>query len=59
VPNRDIRDDEQPDQPRSTRRRLLLGNLAKIAHPPFTTPQWNDALREQEARGTKKPKRDD
>jgi hypothetical protein len=44
------------EQPRR-KRRLLLGNLAKVARPPMTTPQWKDAIREDEARG-KKGKRD-
>jgi len=42
---------ERPEARR--RRRLFLGNLAKVARPPFTTPQWKDAIREDEARGKK------
>jgi len=38
------------------KRRLWLGNLAKAARPPLTTPQWKDAVREDEARGKKKDK---
>jgi hypothetical protein len=62
VPDRDLRDEqqpepEQPERPRPTRRRLLFGNLAKVVRPPLTTPQWKDAVREQEARG-KKDERD-
>jgi hypothetical protein len=41
---------DRRDTPRS-RRRTLLANLGKMARPPLTTPQWKDALREQEARG--------
>jgi hypothetical protein len=58
-----VNEKDQPERdaapPRSTRRRLLFGNLAKIARPPLTTPQWKDAVREQEARAEKKPPRDD
>jgi len=44
------------DQERPRRkRRLLWGNLAKVGKPPLTTPQWKDAVREQELRGPKKP----
>jgi hypothetical protein len=53
--DKDLRE-EGPPPPRR-RRRLLLGNLAKAGRPPFTTPQWKDAIREQEGRG-KKEKRD-
>jgi hypothetical protein len=42
------------ERPKQTRRGLLLGGLAKIGKPPFTTPQWKDAVREQEQRGAKK-----
>jgi len=42
---------ERPETRR--RRRLFLGTLAKIGRPPFTTPQWKDAIREDEARGKK------
>ena len=52
---KDLRE-EGPPPPRR-RRRVLLGNLAKVGRPPFTTPQWKDAIREQETRG-KKGKRD-
>ena len=51
-------DKERPEGKR--RHRLWLGNLAKIARPPMSTPQWKDAIREQEARGKgKKPKSSD
>ena len=46
---------ERPEGRR--KRRLWLGNLAKVGRPPLTTPQWKDAIREDEARG-KKEKRD-
>ena len=52
-------ENERPaDQPpRRSRRQLLFGNLAKIGRPPLTTPQWKDAIREDEARAPKdKPK---
>jgi hypothetical protein len=52
--DKDLR--EEGPMPRR-RRRGLLGNLAKVARPPLTTPQWKDAIREDEARG-KKPKQD-
>ncbi len=48
-------DKEQP--PRRPKRHGLLGSLAKIGRPPLTTPQWKDAVREQEARGKKEPKK--
>jgi hypothetical protein len=54
--DKDLREEAPPPPPRR-RRRLLLGNLAKVGRPPFTTPQWKDAIREDEARG-KKDKRD-
>ena len=41
---------------RRSRRRVLLDNLMKAGSPPLTTPQWKDALREQEARGRKRRK---
>jgi hypothetical protein len=41
---------ERPEGKR--RRRLWLGNLAKVARPPMTTPQWKDAIREDETRGS-------
>jgi hypothetical protein len=60
MPDRDLRDEEPPEEkPRSTRRGLLFGNLAKVARPPLTTPQWKDAVREQDARGKKESKTDD
>jgi hypothetical protein len=60
VPDRDLRDEEPPEEkPRSTRRGLLFGNLAKVARPPLTTPPWKDAVREQDARGKKEPKTDE
>jgi hypothetical protein len=43
---------EKDEKPRS-RRSLLFGNLAKIGKPPLTTPQWKDAVREQEQRAKK------
>lgn len=46
---------ERPESRR--RRRLWLGNLAKAARAPMTTPQWKDAVREDETRG-KNAKRD-
>jgi hypothetical protein len=49
---------EKDEKPRS-RRTLLFGSLAKIGRPPFTTPQWKDAVREQEQRGKKEPKERD
>jgi hypothetical protein len=60
MPDRDLRDEEPPpdEKPRSTRRGLLFGNLAKVARPPLTTPQWKDAVREQDARGKKGPQKD-
>jgi hypothetical protein len=45
---------EQPE--RGRRRRIFLSGLAHIARPPFTTPQWKDAIREDELRGKKKDK---
>jgi hypothetical protein len=42
---------ERPESRR--RRRLFLGNLAKVVRPPMSTPQWKDAIREDEARGKK------
>jgi hypothetical protein len=57
VTDRDLREEgPEPDEPPRRRRRrgLFLGNLAKVARPPLTTPQWKDALREQETRGPKK-----
>jgi hypothetical protein len=51
--DRDLREEEPPPR---RKRRGLLGNLAKVARPPMTTPQWKDAVREQEARGPKKDK---
>jgi hypothetical protein len=63
VSDRDLREQPpEPDEPppRGRRRRgLFFGNLAKVARPPMTTPQWKDAVREQEARGPKKDKRDE
>ena len=60
MPDRDLRDEEPPpEKPRSTRRGLLFGNLAKAVRPPLTTPQWKDAVREQDARGKKGPKTDE
>jgi hypothetical protein len=53
--DKDLRE-EGPPPPRR-RRRLLLGNLAKVARPPLSTPQWKDAIREDESRGNKE-KRD-
>jgi hypothetical protein len=53
--DKDLREEGTP--PPRRRRRLLLGNLAKVARPPFTTPQWKDAIREDEARAPKE-KRD-
>ena len=47
------------ERPKRTRRGLLFGNLAKIGKPPLTTPQWKDAVKEQEARGPRKPKERD
>jgi hypothetical protein len=46
---------DEPDRPHR-KRRTLLGNLGRMARPTLTTPQWKDALREQEARGPKRPK---
>jgi hypothetical protein len=60
MPDRDLREEEPPEEkPRSTRRGLLFGNLAKVARPPLTTPQWKDAVREQERLGKKRPKSDE
>jgi hypothetical protein len=53
--DKDLREQGLP--PPRRRRRTLLGNLAKVARPPLTTPQWKDAIREDEARGKDK-KRD-
>jgi hypothetical protein len=39
-----------------SKRRLLLENLLKAGRPPLSTPQWKDALREQELRAPKRPK---
>lgn len=36
------------------RRRVFLGGLGRVFQPPMTTPQWKDAIREDEARGPKK-----
>jgi hypothetical protein len=47
---------ERPEGRR--RRRLFLGNLAKVARPPLTTPQWKDAIREDEARGPRGRRKD-
>jgi hypothetical protein len=30
-----------------------------VARPPLTTPQWKDAVREQERLGKKPPKKDE
>jgi hypothetical protein len=62
--DRDLRDQPQepgPEEPGRQRRkrRGLLGGLGRMAQPPLTTPQWKDAVREQDLRGPKKPKRDD
>jgi hypothetical protein len=56
VTDRDLRErGPEPDEPPRRRRRgLLFGNLAKVARPPLSTPQWKDAIREDEARGKKK-----
>jgi hypothetical protein len=40
---------EQP--PRGPKRRGFFGGLGKVMRPPLTTPQWKDAIREDEARG--------
>jgi hypothetical protein len=48
-------DKERPKR----RRRLWLGNLAKVARPPMTTPQWKDAIREQDERGKREKKPSD
>jgi hypothetical protein len=60
--DRDLRDQspEREEPPRGRRkRRGLFGGLGRIGQPPFTTPQWKDAVREQERRGPQPPKRDD
>ncbi|HEY7630395.1 MAG TPA: hypothetical protein VH817_06840 [Thermoleophilaceae bacterium] len=59
--DRDLREEStEPDPPPRRRRRrgLFFGNLAKVARPPMTTPQWKDAIREDEAHGKKKDERD-
>ena len=43
-------------QRRRSKRRMLIENLMKAGRPPLSTPQWKDALREQDVRGTKRPK---
>jgi hypothetical protein len=59
VTDRDLRDQQpEPDEPPRRRRRGFFGGLGRMA-PPLTTPQWKDAVREQERRGPKKPKRND
>ena len=47
--------DRQDRKRKRSTRRMLFENLAKVAHPPHSTPQWKDALREQEMRGPKRP----
>ena len=42
--------------PPRRKQRLLWRNLAKVARPPLTTPQWKDAIREDESRGKKENK---
>jgi hypothetical protein len=49
---------EKDQRARRPRRFGLLGSLAKIGRPPLTTPQWKDAVREQELRGKKEPESD-
>ncbi|HEY2599996.1 MAG TPA: hypothetical protein VGI67_00460 [Thermoleophilaceae bacterium] len=59
--DRDLRDqppEAEPPPRRPGRRRLLFGNLAKMAKPPLSTPQWQDAIREDAAHGEKKDPRD-
>jgi hypothetical protein len=58
VTDRDLREEnpESEPPPRRRRRGLFFGNLAKVARPPMSTPQWKDAIREQESRGEKRDK---
>jgi len=46
---------EQPRPPR--KRRVFLGGFARVLRPPLSTPQWKDAIREDEQRGPQKDKR--
>ncbi|HKN92898.1 MAG TPA: hypothetical protein VJU60_01090 [Thermoleophilaceae bacterium] len=45
--------DKEQREPKR-RRRVFLGGLGRMVQPPLTTPQWKDAIREDEARGPKK-----
>ena len=47
----EMSDKEQREPKR--RRRVFLGGLGRMVQPPLTTPQWKDAIREDEARGPK------
>jgi hypothetical protein len=49
---------KEQSEPRR-RRRGFLGGLGRVVRPPMTTPQWKDAIREDERRGTKKKDKGD
>ena len=49
--------DKQEPSRRRPKGRGFFGGLKGIGRPPLTTPQWKDALREQERRGPRR-KRD-